>query len=192
MREDVIRWEQRYQKRRELPPVKPDIALKQHLHLFPDCGVVLDVACGLGDSCAPLLGKGLTVIGIDASQTALRLARHRLQPFATNGGSSFLPLVLDLDTLALPTDHFAAIVILRYLNLDLVRRLKQSVQTHGVFFFLTFNKYHLADQPGFNPAFLLKDGDLQQAFSDWRILEFEENTHGSSYILAKRPPIDIV
>ena len=101
--------------------------------------------------------------------------------------SVFLPLVCDLDRLWLPREAFQAMIMIRYLDLDLVQRLQSSVCTGGVFFVLTFNQHHLLQRPDFNPDFVLNTGDLERVFGAWEIVCSEEKTEGWSYVTARKP-----
>ena len=186
MRDDIKRWEEKYQHRRNIRDLKPDRDLLHSLHYFPARGIALDVACGLGDDSIALLDHGLEVIAIDGSLTALKLARQRLSQSSGVPLQRYSALVCDLNKLHIDARQYAAIIMLRYLDFSLLKRLQTALKPRGLFFYKTFNQHHLNDHPGFNPNFVLRDGDLQQAFHNFEILKLVERSSGSSYIVARK------
>lgn len=77
---DAERWNNRYKGSTNLFLNTPRRLLKQFLHLLPKDGVALDIAMGTGANAALLANRGLTTIGIDISDIAVKAAR-RDHPF---------------------------------------------------------------------------------------------------------------
>ncbi|HEX6306493.1 MAG TPA: class I SAM-dependent methyltransferase, partial [Anaerolineales bacterium] len=78
MHPDAKRWNARYeeegQERLERPAAK---LLRDHAHLLPSHGLALDAASGVAPNGSFLARRGLRVIALDISETALQLALQR-------------------------------------------------------------------------------------------------------------------
>ena len=84
----------------------PSQMLMDWAHLLPERGLALDAAAGVGTNGLFLAERGLSVIAMDFSEVALRLAAERAH-------SESLPLrvaVYDLELLQLPDESFDVIV----------------------------------------------------------------------------------
>jgi SAM-dependent methyltransferase len=104
------------------------------------------------------------------------------------GGGRGLCLVVG-DAGCLPFRHgpaFDLIVVVRYLERALFPWIASALAPGGRLFYLTFNRGRLASRPGFNPDYLLADGELQAAFPGLQRLAGEEGEE-SSWLIARRP-----
>ena len=161
--ESAARWNERYLRQPDGgvdPPPQPWL-LEQQAWL-PRSGRALDVAMGLGGSAGWLLGRGLSVVGVDISEVAVRRAKARWP--------GLLAFVADLETLVLPAAAFDVILNFYYLDRALWPQYRRALRPGGVLFFETF----IAGQPGMNPAYLLAHGELRAAFAGWRVLAYRE------------------
>ncbi len=73
----MTRWEQLYvQKRDEVLAAPPSLCAESAVRLFVahDKRRILDLGCGIGRDAFHLTGNGLSVVGIDAAASALRIA----------------------------------------------------------------------------------------------------------------------
>lgn len=121
---------------------RPPEFLSRWAHLLPPpaAGGVLDLACGSGRAAVWLARRGWRVTGLDHQAGALSLAAR----LASSSG-----VALDLRTAdlragnVLPGGRWAAILLLRFLDRELVARLPASLRRGGVVFLSTFR-----DAPG--------------------------------------------
>ena len=125
-------------------------------------GTVLDVACGSGRHANFLLSKGLKVVAVDREPQQIPGARF-IQADLEDG--SPWPL---------PGERFEGIVVTNYLHRPLMRILHESLADEGVLIYETFMLGNERFGKPSNPAFLLRPGELREAFKDLTIKGFEE------------------
>ena len=137
---------------------RPAAFLARWHHLLPPpaAGPVLDVACGSGRAAVWLAERGYRVTGVDHDAEALGLARR----LATSRGVHVTLVEADLRRPGnLPAGPWAAILIFRYLQRDLVRALPRHLVRGGVVMMQTFR-----DAPGYvgnpSPQHRLARGEL--------------------------------
>jgi SAM-dependent methyltransferase len=84
-------------------------ALVELLEEYPPRGPVLDVGCGTGDLVLHLAQRGLDVFGVDFSEAAIRLAKHKAGNLPLPAGSIKFE-VADATHPALLAEKFGAVV----------------------------------------------------------------------------------
>lgn len=161
MRSDVDRWNAKYAKREPTGAIDPDPLLGKHRERLGGAGLCIDIAGGTGDNGLYLEQLGYRSIIVDASESGLRLCRHkadvnRLDPML---------VAADLDRFVLPAAAFDAVLVFRYLNRGLIDAIRRCVKPGGLLFFKTFNTRHLNQHPGFPKQYVLEDGELSDWFS---------------------------
>jgi len=125
-------------------------------------GTVLDVACGRGRHARYFLARGLKVVAID----------RELQDIP---GARFIRADLeDGSPWPLAGERFEGIVVTNYLHRPLLATLGESLAEGGVLIYETFMLGHERYGRPSNPAFLLRPGELLQAFRGLRVEGFEE------------------
>lgn len=168
MNPDAKRWNARYeeegQDRLERPPVQ---LLRDYAHLLPSQGLALDAASGVATNGAFLAQRGLRVIALDISETALQLARQR----AREQGLRLSAAVVDLASPWLPPERFDVVVNFRFLERATFDVYRQALKSEGLLFFETFVK---TEQDFDRPAYFLNPGELLRAFQDFQILHWRE------------------
>ena len=125
-------------------------------------GPVLDVACGLGRHARFFVELGLEVIAVDREPQTIPGARFvqadledgRPWPF---GGQ-----------------RFGGIVVTNYLHRPLFPRLAEALDEGGVLIYETFMAGNERFGKPSNPAFLLRPGELLEAFASLEVLGFEQ------------------
>ncbi len=125
-------------------------------------GTVLDLACGTGRHSRLLLARGLQVVAVDRDAHVIPGARF-IQADLEDG--SPWPL---------PGERFQAVVVTNYLHRPLFPQLVEALAPGGLLIYETFllgNERH--GKPS-NPEFLLRPGELLEAFRGLAILGFEE------------------
>lgn len=125
-------------------------------------GRALDLACGGGRHARLLLEQGLEVVALDREPQHIpgaRFVRADLED-----GSPW----------PLAGEQFQAVVVANYLHRPLFARLAEVLAPGGVLIYETFmlgNERH--GRPS-NPDFLLRPGELLEAFRGLQVLGFEE------------------
>ena len=125
-------------------------------------GPVLDVASGSGRHARVFAGRGLEVVAVDRDPQpvpGVRLVRADLEdggpwPFAGQ--------------------RFAAIVVTNYLHRPLMKTLEEALDDQGVLIYETFMLGNEKFGKPSNPAFLLRPGELLEAFAALTVLGFEQ------------------
>ena len=129
--------------------------------LIPN-GTVLDVACGSGRHSSYFLSRNLNVVAVDREPQAIPGARF-IQADLEDG--SPWPL---------PGERFEGVVVTNYLFRPLFPRLLESLSPGGVLIYETFMLGNERFGKPSNPAFLLRPGELRDAFSELSLKGFEE------------------
>ena len=125
-------------------------------------GTVLDVACGRGRHARYFLARGLNVVAVDREPQDIPGARFVCADLEDGSPWPF------------EGERFEGIVVTNYLHRPLLAVLEASLAEGGVLIYETFmlgNERH--GRPS-NPAFLLRPGELREAFRALRIEAFEE------------------
>ena len=181
MREDIDRWDEKYRGAKQIILPKAEAELETFLESTPVKGLAAEIACGKGAQALWLAARGMEVFAVDASIQALVHCKYA----AEKSELPVYPVVMDLDRCGFPSNRFALITIVRYLNRELVPQLISSLAPGGILFYKTFNLKHLEARPKFNPNFVLQVGELQKLFSSLEILCLDE--HGpTSYLIGRK------
>jgi SAM-dependent methyltransferase len=125
-------------------------------------GTVLDLACGAGRHSRFLLEKGFKVTSVDREPQDIPGARF-LQADLEDG--SPWPL---------GGERFEGIVVTNYLHRPLFPTLLRSLAAGGVLIYETFMVGNERYGRPSNPRFLLRSGELREAFAGLRVEGFEE------------------
>lgn len=188
MRDDRQRWEERHGEADAAPAMAPSAFVVRHAALVR--GRVLDIACGSGRNAIFLARRGCAVVGVDLALAALR----HLQRTACRERLLVHPVQADLECHCLPAARFDAVINIRYLQRSLFGQLEHTLKPGGVLLFETFLVDQLQRGHPRNPAYLLRRGELAQAFPGLERLEYEEgllaHESGSDYLarlLARKP-----
>ena len=133
--------------------------------LIPKGGEVLDLACGRGRHAVPMADTGLNVTAVDRDVT--RLPYHdritAIEADLEEGGG--WPLA---------GCDFDGVVITNYLHRPLFVVLAESLRPGGVLIYETFAAGNEAFGRPRNHEFLLRDGELLEAFAEtFSVVAFE-------------------
>lgn len=128
-------------------------------------GPVLDVACGAGRHAMLFAERGFGVYAVDREEQVLP------------GSISFVKADLeDGSPWPWPGKRFAAIVVTNYLHRPLFPRLIESLEPGAVLIYETFMLGNERYGRPSNPNFLLRPGELLEAFATLRVVAFEQGT----------------
>ncbi len=181
MQGDRERWDRKYLSGDGGVHKRGEPELVAHREILPCSGLALELACGKGSNALYLASLGYDVVAADISIQGLKICLQE----ARRTGLQLLPVVLDLDQYPLPHGQFELISVVRYLNRALFNPLIDALRPGGLLFYKTFNLRHLSDQPNFNPAYVLEDGELRASLSALDILA-QSDLGPSSYVLGRR------
>jgi SAM-dependent methyltransferase len=155
----------------------PSDWLLRWAHLLRPQGTVLDVACGSGRHVRWLAARGHAVTAVDRDAAALA-------PL----GECAQTLVADLESGPWPLEgrEFDAVLVTHYLWRALLPRLAQALAPGGVLIYETFAQGNERYGKPSNPDFLLRPGELLQAFAALRVVAYEDGTEKSDGATALR------
>lgn len=165
-RSDAIRWNNRYEDGNYFPLREPRSLLLDSSKWLPSQGLALDLAMGMGYNAAFLAQRGLKVMGIDISFVALQKAK------------TFFPQIMaicaDLESFILPDELFDVIINFYYLQRSLWEHVRRWLKPNGLLIVETMTEEMKALKPHIDKRYLLKAGELKEAFSDFEILLYHE------------------
>lgn len=184
------KWNARYREHGATWPSAASV-LSENLHLLPDAGEALDLACGSGANALLLAEHGLQAHAWDVSDVAL----EKLNAEAESRGLSVMTACRDAVADGLPEAQFDVIVVSRFLERLLFAPLINALKPDGVIFYQTFTREKPDGEGPSNPDFLLASNELLRVFSGLRVLAFrDEGQQGDmsvglrheSWIVAKK------
>lgn len=125
-------------------------------------GPVLDVACGGGRHARYFRDLGFEVVAVDREPLALEEIRFLKADLEDGSPWPFAG------------EKFGAIVVTNYLHRPLFPHLAASLDEGGVLIYETFMLGNERFGRPSNPDFLLRPGELLEAFKELQVLGFEE------------------
>lgn len=180
MKSDIVRWNEKYSNHQYSDSITPDPILTDNRPYLTGRGKSLDLGCGVCDNALHLAAIGFDSYAVDGSETALRFGKRKAQA----NSLELLCFVADLDFYPLPEQYFDAIVVIRYLNRNLIDPIKRALKIDGILLLQTFNIRFLEEKPGFPESYVLQDGELTTWFNDWDCIDSNDsatNQQADSY-----------
>jgi SAM-dependent methyltransferase len=123
---------------------------------------VLDLACGGGRHARYFAARGLHVVAVDR------------EPQVLDGSIEFLKADLEQGAWPLGERRFAAIIVTNYLHRPLFPLIEAALDEGGVLLYETFMSGNERYGRPSNPAFLLRPGELLDAFERLHVVAFEQ------------------
>lgn len=197
----LAEWDEKHRAATNGEAAEPASFVRELLPLLPH-GPALDVACGTGRHTLLLAARHQHVTAVDGSAVALEILEQRAraadQPVRhaddlSNVGSSKPDIALvcaDLEQVTLPVEAFALILCVHYLQRSLFRQIQEALTPGGMLLFETYTCEQLAFPGGpRNPEYLLRTGELRDAFPSLRLLFYRELRAGKGIasLIAQRP-----
>ena len=182
---DAARWNARYCARQPRFEATPE--LTHCASYLPSAGHALELACGLGGNAMWLAMRDWSVLGLDVSIEALRLARGECQ----RRKLCIDWVVADAMAPPFPRRQFDLVLVTRFLDRRLWPWIRAATKPGGMVFYCTFNVRHLHRHPDFRRDFVLEHGELNAAFAEFDKLDGNDaidNPCVVSWLLARRPP----
>jgi tellurite methyltransferase len=158
------------------------------LPLLP-AGPALDIACGMGRHSLLLAARGQHVTAVDFSSVALDTLKVRAHGMhvPVQQSKSFHPapkrrlhgglelVHADLEHIRLPECCYDLILCIQYLQRSLFPQIARALRPNGVLLMETFTRAQLEFMGGpRNPEYLLKTGELREAFPELCVLFYRE------------------
>lgn len=176
---DRLRWNERY--RRQRPSFEPAGLLVEHAELL-EGGRALDLACGTGGNSIFLAQRGFRVDAVDVSEVALRIGRAGTRQH----GLSVNWIQTVATSLPLSGPAYDCIVVFRFLDRAVMHELPQLLKPGGLLFYESYNVRRLKAHPNFNPAYLLRLGELSAWFKGLETIVARDRGDVSSFIGRRR------
>jgi tellurite methyltransferase len=176
--EDRTRWEEKHRRASSLSARASVLALPPARH----GALALDLACGQGRHSAVLVRAGYDVVAMDVARAGLLHTR------AAAGG--VMPVQADADAWPFASASFDLVVQVDFLERRLFPVLADSLRSGGLLLLDTFlDQGHPNAEGPSNPAFLLRRGELADAFAGLRIERYEESAGATARasLLARKP-----
>ena len=144
----------------------PSPWIVRHLALACAGGRALDLAAGGGRHTRVLLGRGFRVTALDVDTAGLA-------DLAGAGGLDIVGADLEAGSWPLPGRQFDLIVVANYLYRPLFPAIRRSLTPGGVLLYETFAEGNERFGRPRNPDFLLRPGELLEAFRDLQVVAYE-------------------
>lgn len=167
MEADRVRWDDRYAGRPPSRPGRPE-ALADRPALIeevPTAGRALDLACGTGAVALWLAERGLEVVAIDVSPTAIGLVRRSAAELALDDRITARVVDLDdgIDAATLAAAPFDVVVCQRFRDRHLYAPIVDLLAPGGLAVATVLSSVGLDGEPG---DFHAAPGELTAAFTD--------------------------
>jgi tellurite methyltransferase len=145
--------------------------LVDNLHLLPQSGSALDLACGLGANAIQLAKHGLDTHAWDISDIALTKLREN---------TDNLRLRINIehrDIISSPpiADSFDLIIVSHFLDRSIIKNIVNALRKNGLLLYQTFSLNKNNDVGPNNPNYLLQRNELLHLFLDLIIIYYSEN-----------------
>ena len=144
--------------------------LRENLHLLPDDGCALDLACGLGGNSILLAQQGLKVDAWDIADVSITA----LQALASMKNLLVQAEVQDVESNPPIPDTYDVIVVSYFLDRDIIPALIQALKPGGLIYYQTFIRQRVSDRGPRREAFRLDDQELLTLFSGLQVLFYRE------------------
>ena len=167
---DREHWEKKYDSPEMIHGARASEFLQANTSMLPRRGMALDIAAGEGRNSILLAEHGLEVIALDISVRAL----EKCLLLANDRNARVEVAAVDLTGFTIPPAHFDVIVNFNYLEPRLVPSIIEGLKPGGFLVFETLTVDHLRWKPDFNPAYLLRRGELALMFRALHLIKYRE------------------
>ena len=168
MVDEQKRWNDRYSSGEYQPRTQHSPIIDKAIE-FVGTGRALVLACGAGRNALRLAEAGFEVTAVDISSVAIDMARES----ARARGLEVDWQVGDTDNFDLSTPAYDLITMIRYVNRSIWPRLPGALNRDG---WLLMEQHLRTYRPVLGPSedFRLDPGELLDAFSELRVIEYSE------------------
>ena len=162
------KWNERYRGAAGEP--KAARVLKENLHLLPDSGRALDLACGRGGNAILLARQGLDVVAWDIADVPVAA----LQDAALEQRLSVQAVVRDVETSPPAPESFDVITVSYFLDRAIIPALVAALKPGGLIYYQTFTNERVSGRGPQQAGYRLGEQELMQLFSGLQILVYRE------------------
>ena len=162
------KWNERYRAASSEPQASQ--VLRENLHLIPDNGRALDLACGSGGNAILLAQQGLKVDAWDIADVAIAALRE----MAFRRQLSIQARVRDVEADPPEPGTFDVISVSYFLDRGLVPALIQTLNPGGLIYYQTFSRQCVSGRGPKRAEFRLADQELLRLFSGLQVLFYRE------------------
>jgi SAM-dependent methyltransferase len=171
MKEDQMRWDQKYRERKPDFDQGANSILKKYLRFLPK-GKALDLASGEGRNAVFLAKHGFEAEAVDISPIAM----SRVRKSARARGVTIKAVAADLDTYPILPGQYDVILNFYFLDRRLIPRIKEGLKKGGMVVFETYTaeqKKLGTGGPG-QDKYVLKPNELLRLFQGFHVLFYRE------------------
>ncbi len=162
MEEDRKRWNKKYSEGNYLTEVNKAVVEYSKLAKGKNA---LDIAAGMGRNSKYLVEHGFSVDAVELSDVAVENLK-RIKGLNV--------IQADLDNYILEPDKYDLIICINYLNRQLFPLIKNALRPAGILIYETLMRGEETDKLHRNPLFLVKPGELREAFNTLKVLKYNE------------------
>jgi len=144
--------------------------LSDNVHLLPENGKALDLACGLGGNAILLAENELHVEAWDVSNVAL----EKLSDYSKVNHLSISTQVRDVENTPPEEKCFDVITVTQFLHRPSFSSLIKSLKSGGLLFYQTFCVEKVDDIGPSNPKYLLAKNELLTLCEGMEVLVYRE------------------
>lgn len=162
------KWNERYRDATGQPQASQ--VLRENLHLLPESGRALDLACGRGGNAILLAQQGLNVEAWDIADVPVTA----LQDAAVRQQLSIQARVRDIEANPPAPETFDVITVSYFLDRAIIPALIAALRPGGLIFYQTFTNQRVSGRGPQRAEFRLGEQELLQLFSGIKILLYRE------------------
>jgi len=162
-----IKWDTHYAKVGDSSAMR---AVADNLHLLPQQGLGLEIACGLAANSFAIAQQGIHMEAQDISPVAVE--RVNQQAKALN-----LPVTANAsDVVSNPPApaHYDVVVVGRFLDRSLIPALVDALKPGGLMFYQTFTQTRVNEGGPKKDEWRLADNELLRLFAELQVLVYRE------------------
>jgi SAM-dependent methyltransferase len=167
--DDRVKWDERYASGDYEPRTEPSPQVEAAIELIPP-GRALVLACGTGRNAIRLAEAGFDVEAVDVSGVAIDRARAE----SARRGLAVGWQVGDLDDLELEPQSYDLITMIRFLRREIWPTMIAALRRDGWLLQVQHFRSHRDVVGPSDLAFRLRPGELLEAFSGLRIVQYSE------------------
>lgn len=170
------KWDRIYSQTRE-QAVPAMAVVRENLHLLPESGLGLELACGLAANSFALAEAGFSMDAWDISPVAIEQVNQR----AAKTGLSVRGEARDVISDPPENEHYDLVVVSHFLDRSIIPVIINCVKPGGLVLYQTFTQTSVSDGGPSNKGFRLADNELLNLFAGLKLLVYrEEGLHGDT------------
>ncbi|ALP54335.1 hypothetical protein Tel_14930 [Candidatus Tenderia electrophaga] len=163
------KWDRIYSQTRE-QAVPAMAVVRDNLHLVPEAGAGLELACGLAANSFALAEAGLEMDAWDISPVAVEQINRR----AADSGLPVRGEARDVVSRPPASGRYDVVVVSHFLDRSIIPAIQDCLKPGGLVFYQTFTQTRVSEGGPTNLDFRLADNELLQLFKGFKVLVYRE------------------